>query len=82
MGKKIKNIIKKIAINRKENSINILKVLKFLYRDGTEINSLEDVSKFFNLYEEYDKIEIEISDEILQEIKDDLNFLNVIYYIV
>ncbi|VXB83045.1 hypothetical protein FLAVO9AF_290096 [Flavobacterium sp. 9AF] len=74
--------MKKIAINRKENSINILKVLKFLYRDGTEINSLEDVSKFFNLYEEYDKIEIEISDEILQEIKDDLNFLNVIYYIV
>lgn len=74
--------MKKIAINRKENSINILKVLKFLYRDGTEINSLEDVSKFFNLYEENDKIEIEISDEILQEVKDDLSFLNVTYYIV
>jgi hypothetical protein len=66
--------MKRVRINRKENSINILEVLKFLYRDGTEIDSLEDISKFFNLYEENDKIEIEISD--------DLSFLNVTYYIV
>lgn len=79
IGKKNKNMTR-ISINKKENDINILKVLKFLYRDGTGINSIEDVSNLFNLYEENGKIEIEITDNALNEIKEDLSYLNVIFH--
>jgi uncharacterized membrane protein len=73
--------MKKIKISKNENSINILQVLKFLYREGTEIKSLEDISKFLRLYEENGGIEIMVTDESLQYIKEDLEYLKVIFKI-
>jgi len=57
---------KKIVIKKSENQeVSILPVLKSLYMDGTEINSLDDIEVFNQKYKEDETIEIKLTDEAL-----------------
>lgn len=63
MDKKMKKII---ITENENNGISILKALKALYMDGSEINSLEDIGYFMNKYREQGEIEIKVSENCLE----------------
>lgn len=57
----------KIIIKKEKNiDFSIIVALKALYMEGSEINSIEDISRFKQIYNEYGIIEIEVNDKAIE----------------
>ncbi len=56
----------KIIIKKSDNpNMNILPILKSLYMEGSEINSLEKVLEFKKAYDDTDHVSINVTDKAL-----------------
>ncbi|MDR2234705.1 MAG: hypothetical protein LBE92_01150 [Chryseobacterium sp.] len=62
--------MKKIIIKKSANpNMNILSVLKSLYMEGSEINSLEKIANFKKTYEDVGEVNIIVTNEALNIFK-------------